>query len=60
MGGTSLRLSAKVEITVSIHPEAARVCPNAHLKDVIGGGFKPKMVRIAAASEWSDALVPLP
>src|SRR5579875_2729992 len=44
----------------SIAPAAAMVSPNAHLNDVTTGISRPNTRRMAAASERSDAAVPLP
>src|SRR3990170_2430756 len=58
--GTSPCRSESRANTVSRIPEAAKRCPKAHLKAVVGGGFVPKIWRIADASDASDGGVPFP
>ena len=52
--GTTSSASAASASVVSRMPAAAMRCPNDHLNAVTGGGFLPKTVRIAAASDASD------
>ena len=50
----------KSAMTTSSAAEAVIVWPSAHLKEVTGGKSGPNTRRNAAASEASDARVPLP
>ena len=58
--GTICCFNACKATTTSRMPEAAIRWPKAHLKAVVGGMSCPKTLRNAAASEASEALVPLP